>query len=60
MKRILTAIAAASFLLSACGAPANNQAAAPKAETKVEQPAAKEGGAKVLAKPVFIDFYAPW
>jgi thiol:disulfide interchange protein len=60
MKRILTALAAVGVLLSACGAPTANQAAAPKTETKAQQPAAQEGGAKVLAKPVFIDFYAPW
>lgn len=58
MKRTVVAFAAAGVLLSACGAP-SQQAAAPKTEIKAEA-AAPEGGAKTLAKPVFIDFYAPW
>ncbi len=58
MKRTVVALAVAGVLLSACGAP-SQQAAAPKTEIKAEA-AAPEGGAKILAKPVFIDFYAPW
>ena len=73
--KILAALAAA-LLLAACGgqpepkaqpaqpaakveAPA--QPAAP-AEAPAAQPVAQpvEGASKVLAKPVFIDFYAPW
>ncbi len=62
MKReMLSAFAALGLLLSACGSmPTAQQSAAPKTEAKAEQPAANEGGAKTLAKPVFIDFYAPW
>jgi ABC-type glycerol-3-phosphate transport system substrate-binding protein len=59
-KGILSALAALGLFLSACGGAPSQQAAAPKTEVKAEQPAAKEGGAKTLAKPVFIDFYAPW
>ena len=57
-KRTVVALAAAGVLFSACGAPAQ-PAAAPKTEIKAEA-AAPGAGAKTLAKPVFIDFYAPW
>jgi hypothetical protein len=59
MKKPFIALAAAGLLLSACGGAPASQSAAPASEQKTEQ-AAPQGGAKVLAKPVFIDFYAPW
>jgi hypothetical protein len=58
MKRIMIALAATGVLLAACGAPAQ-PIAAPVTQPKTEA-AAPGGGAKTLAKPVFIDFYAPW
>jgi hypothetical protein len=54
----MIALAATGVLLAACGAPAQ-PAAAPVTQPKTEA-AAPGGGAKTLAKPVFIDFYAPW